>query len=124
MSDELKDEMKEILNSISLRGVADELQALVNPLIASRSQGMALLDLGSGIPKPKKRLIHQFHLILSKPPVIEAISNLSIRCCFCSAVISYPCWYYQVKYAINHFHYFVCFDGDKPNEVTARCFRR
>ncbi len=68
-----------------------------------------ILNLASGLPAFQSAQIKKFKLILSRPALLESLSSFEIRCCVCKRIISFPCWYYSVKYAVNHFHYFVCF---------------
>lgn len=84
-----------------------------------------ILSISSGSPRIQTNVIKRFKLILSQPKLLKRLNPFEIRCSFCSKVISYPCWYYNVKYAVNHFHYFVCFqpsaDNTKPN---TNCYRK
>lgn len=117
MDEELKDE---ILKSISLGGGIE--QPTINPIIGNRPE--LVLELRGGLPRIKRSLIDKFSLILSQPLIIRALSNLSIRCCLCGAVIRYPAWYASIRYNVNWFHYFICFDGNNSTKPTARCYRR
>lgn len=120
---EIKDSASEMLDSISLQGSASEENKELKVIIASRSHIFSILDTASGMPKVRSSVINKFSFILSQPALIRALSPLSIRCCLCGKVISYPSWYYSVRYAINQFHYFICFNGsnDKP---IAKCYRK
>src|SRR5574338_933095 len=113
----------EILQQIELEGSADEESRNINLIIASRSQGKTLLHLHSGLPKLKPSVIDKFSLVLSQGNQLRALSALSIRCCLCGKIISYPAWHYQERMAVNWINYFICFDR-KHSTVTANCFRR
>ncbi len=80
--------------------------------IAGNSSGK--LRIHSGIVK-------KFILITSQPRSLSSLSPLEIRCVLCKKVINYPCFYYEVKYAVNHFHYFVCFSSSEI--VNTNCFK-
>lgn len=68
-------------------------------------------------------LVKKFRLIIISP-LSKAFAYHEIRCCVCEKIISYPCWYYEVKYAVNHFHYFICFDASQSDRPTTRCYRK
>ena len=122
IKDEDKDEM---LRSISLRGGIEEENIKSNPIIlGSRNNINHILNTSSGLPKIHAYISKRFQLIMSQPLALQALNTFEIRCCLCRNVISYPCWYYNIKYSVNHFHYFVCFDSDSSNKVTAKCFKR
>src|SRR5216684_7914435 len=99
----------DILNSIILTGSATH---EVSISTAKRSQ---VVDFNASLTRIKRSLIDKFSLILSKPDFIS--SDLPIRCCLCSKAISFnssPAWYYLIKYNINQFAAFICFDSDSP----------
>ena len=116
-----KDLQDAILQSIALEGNASDDNKTFTVIIASRSHNKTLLSLNSGTPRFKSHLIHNFNLITEKPLWLSGIHTLAIRCCLCGKVINYPAWYYQVRYAVNWFHYFVCCN-DKT--LNAKCYRR
>lgn len=119
----IDNDLKEsILNSISLTGSVVEENAKQIPLAAVNSA--QILDVTSGMAKIKPSLVKQFHLILAQPPALAEMSNLSIRCTLCGKVISYPAWYHSVKYAVNVFHFFVCFDANSHTKPSVRCYRK
>jgi hypothetical protein len=66
----------------------------------------------------------KFILIMDKPKSLAGFDWNEIRCCLCDKVIDWPAWYYNVKYKVNHFHYFVCFDSASPNKPSCKCYRR
>lgn len=109
-----------ILRNIGLGGAASEDTGVVKQIVAKSEHLNSILNLSSGTPRIHK----QFKLILSQPQQLEALNPFEIRCCLCGRVISYPAWYLLIRYAINHIHYFVCFDKDSRNRVTAKCYRR
>jgi hypothetical protein len=113
---ELKDSM---LKSIMTSGQTEEISIQVNTNISD------ILNLSSGSARLQSSVVRKAKLILSKPLNLHSLSSLQIRCCLCHKIINYPCWYYEVKYAVNHFHYFICFqpsaDNTKPNTF---CMRR
>lgn len=111
-----------ILSSIRVSGAALPENA-VSAHIISGNIGH-VINFGNGTPAIQSSIKKKFSLILSRPKLLESLSQFEIRCCVCKRVMSYPCWYYEVKYAVNHFHYFVCFDKNENMRVNARCHRR
>ena len=107
-----------ILTSITETGTATK---EINIIVGNKSQ---ILDFGSGNHRIQRGLIKKFSLILSQPENLYTLSNLQVRCCLCHSVISYPSWYYCRKYAVNHFHYFICFDSSSPLQPSTKCYRR
>jgi len=83
-----------------------------------------VLSFSSGAARIQTSCIRHAKLILSQPDELKALSSLQIRCMLCKRVISYPAWYYKMSFAVNQFHYFICFDSDSPNKPTAKCYRR
>lgn len=112
----------EILRNIALYGSTDKETKLVNPIIGGNLNHV--LSLSSGSPRLQTNVINRFKLILSQPQSISVLNPFEIRCCLCKSVISYPCWYYVNRYAVNHFHYFICFDKNSPNKPSISCFKR
>jgi len=110
----------DILKSIQLRGGISN--TIDNPIVATKIHVDNLLNLSSGLPRFKNPA--KFSLILSQPLALQALTPLSIRCCLCGRIISYPAWYHAVQYAVNSIHYFVCFDHNSPVKVNAECLRR
>lgn len=105
-----------LLRSISLDG---NTQDDTNTIISHNP--MHIINHANGYPRinnPEK-----FSLILSLPETLSSLNPFEIRCCMCRKVISYPAWYYSVKYAVNNFHFFVCFDSSSPEKVTCACLR-
>jgi len=121
MDEELKESL---LRNISLTGAADNTIAKVNPIIANRDNAKVILSLSSGLPKISHHYVKRFKLILTQPVSLRALNAFEIRCCLCGNVISYPAWYYKIEYAVNHFHYFICWNDTVTNVVTARCRKR
>ena len=108
---------KSLLDAIALGGEIDSPQ--VNQIIASNPYH--IIDSTSGKTKIKNPSL--FNLIIAQPQSIAALSSLEIRCCICKRVITYPAWYHFIHYAINHFHFFVCFNQANPTEPTTNCMR-
>lgn len=106
----------EILRNISISGTAEE---RVKPIIGGNLS--KIITTSSGLPKIQSNVVSKFNLVLSQPERLSILNPFEIRCCLCKKVISYPCWYYNIKYAVNHFHYFICMN-DKT--VNARCYKR
>lgn len=119
-----KDALDQILKDIALTGSASEENRTFQVILASRSNAFHLLDNSSGLPKIRPHIVNKFKFLIAQPTALQAFNPFEIRCCLCHKVISYPAWYYTLKYSVNEFHYFVCFDGLNPNRVTARCYRR
>jgi hypothetical protein len=110
---------KEILDNIALGGKASQ---TVKPIIGGHLNHV--LNLSSGLPRFQTNVIKRFTFIHNQPALLSVLNPFAIRCCLCKQVISYPCWYYEVKYAVNHFHYFVCFDSASPERPSTKCYRR
>jgi|SRR5579863_5291396 len=123
-------EQQEILDRISLSGSATIEEAKVIHIISGvmgnyGRGGLAhILNLASGQPRLQSHISKKFSLIISQPTTIEAIHPAKIRCCLCHNVISYPAWYYSIKYVKNHIHYFICFDNRSPKAPSTSCYRR
>ena len=110
---------QEILKNISQSG---SVEAKVKPIIGGNLNHV--LSLSSGSPRLQTNVIKRFNLILSQPRLLEWLNPFEIRCAFCRRVISYPCWYYNIKYVVNHFHYFICFDKDSSDKPSVKCYKR
>lgn len=115
---------KEILRNIALGGSAMKENAEVNIVLGSRNNLVVIMDNSSGLPKIRKQAATKFTLILRQPERLEVMNAFEIRCCLCKKVISYPAWYWSKKYAVNHFHYFICFDSNSPLKPTTKCYKR
>jgi hypothetical protein len=117
IDDKLRIELLDAAN----QSILDEARKHI--IIASSSNNIAGVTSGSLRLYPS--LIKKFDLIIAKPKSLLAFEWNEIRCCLCRKAISYPCWYYSIRYAVNHFHYFICFqpadDNTKPN---TKCYRR
>jgi hypothetical protein len=109
---------QEILDSISSHGGAESKPILLNTNLEH------ILSRSSGSPRIQSTVLRKSNLILSKPESLHSLSALQIRCCLCKRVISYPCWYYEVKYAVNHFHYFICFSSESKEKPLTKCYRK
>ena len=116
MNKELADEM---LRNIALGGSASE---TVKPIIGGHLNH--ILNLSSGLPRFQTNVIKRFSQIVTQPQALSVLNPYEIRCALCKRVISYPCWYYSIKYAVNHFHYFVCYDLQSIDKPSTRCYRR
>ena len=117
--EEKLDWTEQILRNIALGGTATR---SVNPIIGGNIRHV--LSLSSGAPRLQTNVVKKFALILSQPSSISILNPFEIRCCLCNSVIHYPAWYYCIKYAVNHFHYFICWDDKHPNEPSTACYRR
>ena len=115
---------QEILKAISLEGAALPENKTTNLILGSRNNLNHIAGVSSGTLKIYNSIASKFKLILSQPSFLSALNPFEIRCVLCKRVISYPCWYYSIRYTVNHFHYFVCFDSDSPNKVSTKCYRR
>lgn len=116
-----KDLKDEILNSISYSGEAEK---TVHLILGSRNNLNHIAGVSSGSLRIYPSMIKKFNLILSQPLQLQALNPFEIRCVLCKRVISYPCWYYSIRYAVNHFHFFVCFDSGSADKPTTKCYRR
>ena len=95
-----------------------------NLILVSSDNLSKVLDFGSGSPRISRSLVKKFQLILSRPDDLLSFDYNEIRCCLCNKIVSYPVWYHNIKYAVNHFHYFICWDDKHPNEPSTACYRR
>lgn len=112
--------IQEMLRNIELSG--DSAAWSCKHLIGSNPS--QILNLSSGAVRIQPHALKHFALILSQPKTLAALNPFEIHCCLCNEIVNYPCWYYEVKYAVNHFHYFVCFNSSTPEKPTTRCYRR
>ncbi len=118
---------RDILPSIELTGSTE---TIINPIIASKNNGINnILDYGSGSVRLQRSIINKFKLVLIKPPGLSIFEPHDIRCYLCNRVIAFnqrPVWHYSIRYAVNHFHYFVCSNEQslKEQKVNASCYRR
>src|SRR6266545_9906 len=112
-----KDLQDEILNLISSSGAVDS-----NTHINGHLDHV--VSMSSGSPRIQTNVLNKFSVILSQPSALKTISPLGLRCALCKRVISYPAWYYSVKYAVNQFHYFICFVSSSPNKPSTECYRK
>ena len=110
---------QEMLRNIALSGAADE---KTKHIIGGNLNHV--LNLSSGAARIQTNVIKRFSLILSQPAALSILNPFEIRCALCKCVVSYPCWYYSIKYAVNHFHYFVCFDRASVDKPSTKCYRR
>lgn len=115
----------DILKSISLTGVSLKENSSVNVAFGGTKASNIgqLIEFNSGKPQIRRSLVNKFKLILNKPKALAVISSFEFRCALCKKVISYPCWYMEVKYVKNRLHYFICFDETNAANVTTKCFR-
>jgi hypothetical protein len=106
-----------MLKAIGLSGSPniDEVHTIIS------TNPIHILNHSSGLPRIKNP--EKFSLILSQPDSLQGLNQFEIRCCMCRQVIGYPCWHYEVKYAINNFHFFICFDAASPTVVNCKCLR-
>lgn len=115
---------KEMLRNISLGGSPSLENAEVHVVLGSRNNLTVIMDRSSGLPKIRKEAAAKFTLLVRQPLILEALNAFEIRCCLCKQVIGYPAWYWSKKYAVNHFHYFICFDASSPLKPTTKCYKR
>ncbi len=113
-----KNTQDEILESIAKYGKTEEKEIKINTNLNH------ILSFSSGAARLQTSCIRRARLILSQVEAMRDLSNLQIRCALCHKVISYPAWYYTIRYAVNHFHYFICFDKDSPSKPSVKCYRR
>ena len=109
---------KSILESISSSGHSELPELKLNTNIHD------ILSFSSGSARIQSTVLRKAKLIISRPSGLDILSHLQIRCVLCKRVISYPCWYYNIKYAVNHFHYFICFDSESVSKPSTRCYRK
>lgn len=114
---------QDMLKSIITSGAASEENKTIQVILASRSNLSAIIDISSGLPKIRLNVRDKFKLVLSQPIILQAFNPFEIRCCLCNKVITYPAWYLCLRYMVNEFHYFICFDNANSNKPTAKCFR-
>ena len=120
----INEELKEsILKSISLSGAATS-YGCKHLVLESRKNLHHIAGNGSGKLAIYPHIAKRFVLTLSQPSKLLALNPFEIRCVLCKNVIRYPCWYYNIRYSINHFHYFVCFDSSSPEKPSTKCYRR
>jgi hypothetical protein len=109
-----------ILASIAIAGNAS---TDIKNIIATKDKGLSrVLSLSSGAARIQTNVVKRFNLIMSQPSSISILNPFEIRCCLCRSVIQYPAWYYSIRYAVNHFHYFVCFDSSSLSKPSCKCY--
>lgn len=116
MNKELAEQM---LRNIALGGKAD---SKIKPIVGGNINH--ILNLSSGSARLQTNVVNRFALILNQPQSISILNPFEIRCVLCKRVISYPAWYYNIKYAVNHFHYFICFDSERSDKPSTKCYRK
>lgn len=119
-----ENEQNSILQSIATEGSSLEENKPVKIVIAGKNHLQTIVDGSAGIKRIRHSIVNKFVLIVNQPLALRALSPLSIRCCLCSKVISYPAWYHSVQFSVNQFHYFVCFDRNSHLKPNAKCYRR
>ena len=115
----LRDWQREQMDTLVATGTLDN---PVKPIISGNMSH--ILNLSSGLPRLQTHVIKRFSLIISQPLALTTFNPFEVRCCLCRSVIRYPAWYYSIKYAVNHFHYFICFDASSPDKPSTKCYRR
>ena len=118
LSDELA---REMLKAISTTGAVHPENAVIKPVIYGSLEN--IMDYSSGLPRLKSKVINKFQLIIAQPLILSALSSFEIRCCLCRSVISYPAWHHDIRYNVNHFHYFICFDKASADKPNMRCYK-
>jgi len=116
----MNEQLKEILKNISSSGNASEDKTIIKHLLGKNLNH--ILNLSSGSHRIHSHILNKFSLIINQPQSLSDLNPFEIRCSLCKVVVSYPCWYYEVKYNINVFHYFVCFN--RSEKVNCSCFRK
>jgi hypothetical protein len=116
-----EDDKEAILRDILSTGFSSEENKRINVIIANKIHNYNIVQISSGSPKIRHNVKGRFSLILSIPAILSGFNPFTIRCCLCNKVVAYPCWYYNVKFTSNHFHYFVCFNS---GEINASCYKR
>ena len=111
----------EILKSIAYSGSSE---SAAKPIIGNKTNSNSILDTSNGSPRISRTVTRQAALILNRPSELSAFGEAEIRCCLCSRIIGYPAWYYKLSFAVNQFHYFICFASETPDKPTARCYRK
>lgn len=114
----------EILRAIELQGAVHEENALIHVILGSRNNLNHIMNMHAGLPKLRNDVINRFQLILSTPTELKPLSQFEVRCVLCRRVISYPAWYYVLRYVVNQLHYFICFDAASPDKPSVKCFKR
>jgi len=117
---EINDFKADILNTIAATGTLSK--GIIKPIINGNMSHV--LNLSSGSARLHAHAAKRFSLIMSQPQALSTFNRSEIRCCLCHSVISWPAWYYVVRYAVSHFHYFVCFDSASPSKPSCKCYRR
>ena len=107
---------EELLNSLneSLKESSKK-----NVIIGGKDNLDMITTMASGSLRINRTLIKKFKLILSNP--LNHFERSEIHCCLCDRVINYPCYYWSIKYAVNQFHFFVCFGNNSSKEVSVSC---
>ena len=83
-----------------------------------------LLEFSSSIPRIRRSLLSKFNLIIERPT--EIAGEQTIHCSICNKALNFnlPVWYHLIKYNVNHFACFVCFDINSPSHPSTKCYRR
>jgi hypothetical protein len=119
--EKITDWQNEVLKSISYAGSAE---AKEKAIIGDQSNNKNILDLSNGQARISRTCLKKSELILFQPSALAGFDRREIKCCLCHHQVSYPTWYYKLEFAINQFHYFICFDSEKPGKPTTKCYRR
>lgn len=106
----LKDD---ILKSIELSGSVSDDSKVIKPIINGNLD--RVIDKSSGRKRLRPAISNKFNVLLASPKSLSALSPFEIKCLHCGRIIQYPCWHWASEYAVNIFHYFLCYNGkDKP----------
>jgi len=111
----------DILKSITLGGRAEIKEKAIIGSFENRS---SILDLSNGAVRISRTTQKKAILILGQPSILAGFKSNEIRCALCGRIISYPSWYYSLNYAVNQFHYFICFDESSKLKPSVKCYRR
>jgi len=115
---------RDILASIGMEGAASEENKSINIVLGNRLNLQHIAHMGSGMLSLRPHKVKLFKLLLSQPEALTGLSPLAVRCCLCGRIISYPAWYYAIQFAVNHLHFFICFDRDSHDKPSTRCYRK
>jgi hypothetical protein len=117
-----KEQQEELLKSIELEGGIDKKQ--IHLILGSKQNISHIAGNSTGRLRLHAKVIRDSKLIFDKLESLASLHQSQIRCSLCSQVISYPCWHYTIKYAVNEFHHFICFDETNSLKPSVKCYRK
>ena len=114
----------DILTSIALTGTT---VANIKMIVMEHNNDSIskIMDFNTSIPRVKRGLVGKFNLQISKPT--EILDKQVVHCCLCGKVLNFDrelVWYHLIRYAVNCFATFICYDPASPSKPTTRCYRR